>query len=59
MTYTQSIREINVADGHYFRLCDLAETDDAIGEALNRLWQLKAEHKAKFGTLSRVNGEWI
>jgi hypothetical protein len=59
MTYTQSIRAITVADAHYFRLCDLAETDNVIGEALACLHKLKAEHKAKFGTLGRVNGQWV
>jgi hypothetical protein len=59
MTYAQSIRAIRVADAHYFRLCDLAETDDAIGEALACLHKLKAAHKAKFGALSRVDGQWF
>ncbi len=59
MTYESSIRQINGAEARYFRLCELAETDDTIGEALKLLHRLKAEHKAKFGTLIRIDGEWV
>lgn len=59
MTYDASIRAINIAQANFFRLCELAETDDTIGEALQLLHRLKAEHKAKFGTLVRVYGDWI
>jgi hypothetical protein len=59
MNYSQSIRQINLWQLEYFRLCDLGETDDAIGKALDRLHQLKAAHKAQFGSLTRSNGLWI
>ena len=59
MTYNDSILRITAAEAHYYYLCELAETDDAIGEALERLWRAKAEHKAKYGFLLRQNGEWI
>lgn len=59
MTYQHSIRAINIAQAHYDRFCELAETDDKIGRALEILWRLKAEHKAEFGSLTRIDGEWI
>ena len=59
MNYTASIRAVNAAQAHYFRLCELAEPDDAISAALEPLHRLKAEHKARFLTLTRVDGEWI
>jgi hypothetical protein len=59
MTYKDSIRAITSAEAVYYSLCELADTDDAIGEALERLWKAKAEHKAKYGFLLRQNGEWI
>jgi hypothetical protein len=59
MTYAESIRAINIAHAHYYALCERADTDDAIGEALERLWRLKADHKAKYGFLYRMDGEWI
>jgi hypothetical protein len=59
MTYKDSIRRIASAEANYYRLCELADTDDAIGEALEILWRAKAEHKAKYGFLLRQNGEWI
>jgi len=59
VNYQSSIRAITVAEAHYFVLCDLAETDDAIAEALERLWRIKAEHKAEYGTLTRIEGAWI
>lgn len=59
MTYQHSIQAINIAQAHYFRLCKLAATDEKIGKALETLWRLKAEHKAEFGSLTRIDGEWI
>jgi len=59
MNYQASIRAINIAQANYFRLCDLGETDDAIGNALQILHRLKAEHKAKHGELVRVDGQYI
>jgi hypothetical protein len=59
MNYQESISAVNTVQAHYFRLCELNETDDAIGAVLEILHHLKAQHKAKFGTLVRVDGEWI
>ena len=59
MNYQESIRAINTLQADYFRLCELGETDDAIGAVLEILHHLKAEHKTTFGTLVRVDGEWI
>jgi hypothetical protein len=59
MNYKDSIRQINVAEAYYFRACDQAETDEVIDALLSRLHALKADHKAKFGVLLRVDGEWI
>ena len=59
MNYKESIRQINVAQAIYFLACDQAETDEVIDALLSRLHALKADHKAKFGVLLRVDGEWI
>lgn len=59
MTYTESIRAVNAAQTHYFLLCERAETDDAIFEALELLHRRKAEHREQFLTLTRHDGEWI
>lgn len=59
MNYQASIRAINIAQANFFRLSELGEADDRIGEALETLHRLKAEHKANHGTLTRVDGEWI
>jgi hypothetical protein len=59
MNYQASIRAINTAQANYFLLCKLGEADDRIGEAIETMNRLKAEHKATFGTLVRVDGEWI
>lgn len=59
MNYQASIRAINIAQANFFRLSELGATDDRIGEALETLHRLKAEHKANHGTLTRVDGEWI
>lgn len=58
MSYQSSIRAINIAQANFFRLSELGESDD-LGKALETLHRLKAEHKATFGTLVRVDGEWI
>jgi hypothetical protein len=59
MNYQASIQTVNAAQANYFNLCDQSATDNAIGEALETLHRVKAEHKATFGTLVRVDGEWI
>ena len=59
MNYQASILAINKAHAHYYSLCDQGADDDAIGEAITTMHRLKAEHKAKFGTLVLVDGEWV
>lgn len=59
MSYTESIRRINTAEANYFRICDLADTDDTLAAALAILNEAKARHRELFGTLRRVDGEWI
>ena len=59
MTYKESILRIVAAEKHYYALCDLAETDDVIGKALENAWKAKAEHRAHFGSLHKINGEWV
>lgn len=59
MTYEASIRAINIAEANYFYLCELAETDDAIGAALESLHRAKQAHREAFGSLIRVNGQWV
>ena len=59
MNYQASIRAINTAQANYFLLSELNAEDDRIGEALETLHRLKAEHKANHGTLTRIDGEWI
>lgn len=57
--YQKSLRRIAAAEACYQLACHLAETDDAIGAALEVLHQLKQAHREAFGSLTRVNGEWI
>lgn len=59
MTYQESISAVNTVQAHYFHLCRQGANDDAIGAVLEILHQLKTEHKAKFGMLVRIDGEWI
>ena len=58
MNYQASIRAINIAQANYFHISQCGNDDD-IGNALVTLHRLKAEHKAKFGSLVRINGEGI
>ena len=58
MNYQDSIRAINAAQAAYFHMSQSGNDDD-IGNALTTLHRLKAEHKAKHGSLTRVDGEWI
>lgn len=58
MTYTQSIRRVNIADAVYRRLCEQTTTDSELAEALERLHKAKAEHREAFGTLRRIDGSW-
>jgi hypothetical protein len=59
MSYESSIRAINIAQANFFRFSQLGENDERIGKALEILRRLKAEHRATFGTLVRVDGKWI
>ena len=59
MNYTKSIQRILAAQAHYNLMCDTAETDNAIGAALDIFHRAKADHRAAFGSLVRVNGAWI
>ena len=58
MNYQESIRAINSAYARYINASQWGNDDD-LGKALETLHRLQAEHKAKFGTLVRVDGEWI
>ena len=58
MKYQSSIRAVNTAQAHYFHACKLGD-DNRIGKALEILWRIKAEHKAEYGALTRVEGEWV
>jgi len=58
VNYQSSIRAVNIAQAHYFHACKLGD-DNRIGKALEILWRIKAEHKAEYGTLTRIQGEWI
>jgi len=59
MNYQQSIQNVNIAESFYFHVCDLAETDDVVAYALQTLHTAKAAHIQQFGTLIRINGEWL
>ena len=48
-----------MAQSFYFHICDLKETDDVVAYALQTLHIAKAVHVQNFGTLTRINGEWV
>jgi len=58
MSYESSIRAINSAYAIYINASRWGNDDD-LGKALEILHRLQAEHRATFGTLVRINGEWI
>jgi hypothetical protein len=58
MNYTASIRNIEAAQAHYDKVCDL-DDDDALGAAIDALHRARADHRAVFGEVKRVNGTWI
>jgi len=58
MTYAHSIRLVSILEALYELACDAAETDETIGHCLDKFNQAKAEHRAAFGTLRKVKGEW-
>lgn len=59
MNYEQSIRAISVAEANYNRVCDEAATEEELATALATLHRAKANHRACFGSLRRVAGEWV
>lgn len=59
MTYAHSIRLISILEALYELACEAAETDETIGHCLDKFNQAKAEHRAAFGTLRKVEGEWV
>jgi hypothetical protein len=58
MNYTASIQRITDAQANYDKQCDL-DDDDAIGAALDALHHARADHRAAFGEVKRINGTWI
>jgi hypothetical protein len=59
MTYAHSIRLISIMESLYNLACEAAETDETVGHCLDKFNQAKAEHRAAFGKLRKVNGEWV
>lgn len=59
MTYAHSIRLISILEALYELACEAAETDETIGHCLDKFNQAKAEHRAAFGKLRKVEGEWV
>lgn len=59
MTYVQSLRAISAAEANYNRVCDEAATEAELATALDILHRAKADHRARFGSLRRVAGEWV
>lgn len=64
MNYTQSIKAVNDAQAAYFRACDdrdesNAEDVDFADQAFVDFQQMKKAHKAQFGSLVRIDGQYI
>ena len=59
MTYAHSIRLVSILEALYQLACDAAEPDDTIADCLDKFNEVKADHRAAFGTLRKVDGEWI
>jgi len=59
MNYQTSIEAVNAAQAHYFNVSDQHSTDADLSEAFETLQRLKAEHKAKYGELVRIDGQYI
>ena len=55
MNYQTSIQAVNAAYANYINASQWGNDDD-LGKALETLHRLKAEHKATFGALVRVDG---
>jgi hypothetical protein len=58
MTYEESIRKVNIAYSVYYRVCELAETDDVIDARLVQLQAAKKAHRNLFGSLTLTCGVW-
>ena len=58
MTYTHSIRLVSILEALYQLACEAAELDDTIAACLDKFNAAKAAHRAAFGTLRKVEGEW-
>jgi hypothetical protein len=58
MTYAHSIRLVTILEALYQLARDAAETDDTIGDFLDKFNQAKAAHRAAFGTLRKREGTW-
>ena len=59
MTYAHSIRFVTILEALYQLAHDAAETDDTIGDCLDKFNQAKAAHRAAFGTLRKREGTWV
>ena len=58
--YLKSIRAIEQAESHYYQMCgEYGEDDGAAIEAFIEFHELKKEHRATFGSLCRINGQWV
>ena len=55
MSYTESIRAIEIAEAIYHVAC---ERGDVIDEPLAAFNAAKAAHRAAFGSLSKAGGVW-
>lgn len=58
MTYAHSIRLVSILEALYQLACEAAEQDDTIAACLDKFNAAKAAHRATFGTLRKVEGEW-
>jgi hypothetical protein len=59
MTYEHSIRLVTIIEALYQLTCDAGDTDVTIKHCLDKLNEVKANHRAAFGTLRKVEGEWV
>lgn len=58
--YLKSIQQIEHAERDYHQMCGkYGEDDGATIEAFIEFQELKKEHRAQFGSLTRVNGQWV
>jgi len=59
MTYAHSIRLVTIIEALYQLACDAGDTDVTIKHCLDKFNEAKAAHRAAFGTLRKVEGEWV